>query len=164
MVTLGPSTRVHGNRLQVNGPEAYLAKNATVTFTMQNTTFVISPGTAFRPECFGAYGKGPYPSVKLYLGKARVKSRPARPGSPQQTGIRTWEAVVHTLSPHTFEYTVERRAKTPADGNAGRGRVTATTMKGGPIMLSGRVGLKKAWPCKTGESFTVDWQGNVTQG
>ena len=85
-------------------------------------------------------------------------------GSPQQTAVRTWEAVVHTLSPHNFEYTVERKANTPADGNAGRGRVTTETVKGGPIMLSPRSDLKKDWACKTGESFTVDWQGNVSQG
>jgi hypothetical protein len=149
--------------MQVNGLEAYMAENVTVTLRMQNTTFVISPGTAFRPTCSGAYGKGPYPSVKLYIGKVRVKSR-ATAGAPQQTSVRTWEAAVHTLSAHNFEYTVVRKAKTPADGNAGRGRVTAETVKGGPIMLSPRSDLKKDWACKTGQSFTVDWQGNVSQG
>jgi hypothetical protein len=38
-----------------------------------------------------------------------------------------------------------------------------TTLKGGPIMLSPRKGLKKQWACKTGQTFTVDWQGNVAQ-
>ncbi len=126
----------------------------------------------FRPECFGAYGKGPYPSVKVYLGKARVRSKPTSrrlavpsatgaTAAPQQTGVRAWEAIVHTPSAHSFVYEVERDAKTPADG--GKGRVTVTTVKGGPVMLSPRYGLKKAWPCKTGQSFTVDWLGNVTQ-
>ena len=126
---------------------------------MQKTTFVISPGTAFRPECFGAYGKGPYPSVKLYRGTVRVRGT-AR--SPQQTGVRTWEAIVHTLSRHEADYTVRRTAKTPTAGD--RGRVTVSTAKGGPIMLSPRVGLKKQWACKTGQTFTVDWRGDVTQG
>jgi hypothetical protein len=155
----GPNRPVAGETLVVGG-QPYLAQNVTVTFTMQRTTFVISPGTSFRPECFGAYGKGPYPSVKLYRGKARVKGNAK---SPQQTAIRTWEAVAHTLRPHEVEYTVQRAAKTPADGDAGKGRVTVTTLKGGPIMLSPRVGLKKQWACKTGQTFTVDWQGNVTE-
>jgi hypothetical protein len=155
----GPNRPVAGKTLVV-GAQPYLAQNVTVTFTMQNTTFVISPGTAFRPECFGAYGKGPYPDVKLYRGKARVKGTAK---SPQQTGIRTWEALAHTLKPHAVEYTVQRTAKTPADGNAGKGRVTVRTLKGGPIMFSPRQGLKKQWACKTGQTFTVDWQGNVSQ-
>jgi hypothetical protein len=155
----GPNRPVAGKTLVVGG-QPYLAQNVTVTFTMQKTTFVISPGTSFRPECFGAYGGGPYPDVKLYRGKARVKGTA---NSPQQTGIRTWEALAHTLKPHRVEYTVQRTAKTPADGDAGKGRVTVTTVKGGPIMLSPRKGLKKQWACKTGESFTVDWQGNVSQ-
>jgi opacity protein-like surface antigen len=155
----GPNRPVARKTLAV-GAQPYLAENVTVTFTMQRTTFVISPGTSFRPECYGAYGKGPYPDVKLYRGKARVKGTAK---SPQQTGIRTWEAIAHTLKPHGFEYTVERTARTPADGDAGKGRVTVTTLKGGPIMLSPRKGLKKQWACKTGQTFTVDWQGNVNQ-
>jgi hypothetical protein len=155
----GPNRPVAGKTLAVGG-QPYLAQNVTVTFTMQKTTFVISPGTSFRPECFGAYGKGPYPEVKLYRGKARVKGTP---NSPEQTGVRTWEAIAHTLKPHTVEYTVQRTAKTPADGDAGKGRVTVRTLKGGPIMLSPRQGLKKQWACKTGQTFTVDWRGNVTQ-
>jgi hypothetical protein len=155
----GPNRPVAGKTLAV-GAQPYLAQNVTVTFTMQRTTFVISPGTSFRPECFGAYGKGPYPDVKLYRGKARVKGTAK---SPQQTGVRTWEALAHTLEPHGVEYTVQRTAKTPADGDAGKGRVTVTTLKGGPIMLSPRKGLKKEWACKTGQTFTVDWQGNVSQ-
>lgn len=155
----GPNRPVAGKTLAV-GAQPYLAQNVTVTFTMQKTTFVISPGTSFRPECFGAYGKGPYPSVKLYRGKARVNGTA---GSPQQTGVRTWEAIVHTLRPHTVAYRVERTAKTPADGDAGKGRVTVATVRGGPIMLSPRRGLKKQWACKTGETFTVDWQGNVSR-
>lgn len=158
-VLAGPNRPVAGETLVVGGP-GYLAQNVTVTFTMQRTTFVISPGTSFRPECFGAYGKGPYPSVKLYRGRVRVTGTAK---SPQQTGVRTWEAVVHTLTPHDVRYSVARTAKTPADGDAGKGRVTVTTLKGGPIMLSPRVGLKKQWACKTGQTFTVDWQGNVTQ-
>lgn len=156
----GPNRPVAGKKLVVGGPP-YLAQNVKVTLTMQNTTFVISPGSSFRPECFGAYGKGPYPSVKLYRGKARVNGT-AR--SPQQTGVRTWEAMAHTLTAHRAVYTVARSAKTPADGDAGKGRVTVSTLKGGPIMLSPRVGLKKKWACKTGQTFTVDWQGNVTRG
>jgi hypothetical protein len=155
----GPNRPVAGKTLAV-GARPYLAQSVTVTFTMQRTTFVISPGTSFRPECFGAYGKGPYPDVKLYRGKARVKGTAK---SPQQTGIRTWEALAHTLKPHGVEYAVERTARTPADGDAGKGRVTVRTLKGGPIMLSPRKGLKKQWACKTGETFTVDWQGNVNQ-
>ena len=155
----GPNRPVAGKTLAV-GAQPYLAESVTVTFTMQRTTFVISPGTSFRPECYGAYGKGPYPDVKLYRGKARVKGTAK---SPQQTGIRTWEAIAHTLTAHRVEYAVERTARTPADGDAGKGRVTVTTLKGGPIMLSPRRGLKKQWACKTGQTFTVDWQGNVNQ-
>ena len=171
VVQSGPTTNVDGNELAV-GANPYIAKGVKVTLTMQDTVFVVYPGTYFRPECFGAYGKGPYPSVKLYLGKVRVRSKatsrrlavqsaPGATAAPQQTGVRAWEAIVHTLSPHSFEYEVERDAKAPADG--GKGRVTVRTVKGGPVMLSPRHGLKKVWPCKTGQSFTVDWRGNVTQ-
>jgi hypothetical protein len=156
----GPNRPVAGKTLVVGG-QPYLAQKVKVTFTMQRTTFVISPGTSFRPECFGAYGKGPYPSVKLYQGKARVIGTTK---SPQQTGVRTWEAMAHTLTAHRAVYTVARAAKTPADGDAGKGRVTVSTLKGGPIMLSPRVGLKEKWACKTGQTFTVDWQGKVTRG
>src|SRR5688500_10852397 len=61
----GPNRPVAGETLVVGG-HGYLADHVTVTLTMQKTTFVISSGTMFRPECFGAYGKGPYPAVKLY--------------------------------------------------------------------------------------------------
>lgn len=157
-VLQGPNRPVTNGVLAVGGP-AYLARKK-VTLDMQDTTFVISPGTYFRPECFGAYGKGPYPSVKLYLGKVRVTGTAS---SPQQTGVRTWEAMAHTLEPHPVVYTIRRAAKTMADGNAGKGRVTVRTLKGGPIMLSPRQGLQKKWACKNGQTFTVDWQGNVTQ-
>lgn len=160
-VLVGPEQPVDRDTLLINGPEAYKVEGGTVTITMQKTTFVIAPGTFFRPECFGAYRAGPYPSVKLYVGQIRVTGTAE---SPKQTGVRTWEAVAHTLSAHSFAYTVSRKAKTPADGDAARGRVTVSVQRGGPIMLSPRKGLKKKWPCKTGQTFTVDWLGRVTHG
>jgi hypothetical protein len=158
-VLLGPGHPVTGDALFVNGP-AYKADGVTVTLKMQKTTFVIAPGSFFRPECFGAYGKGPYPSVKLYIGSAHVTGTKE---SPAQTGVRTWEAVAHTLTAGEVEYTVSRRAKSPADGNAGQGRVTVEVEKGGPIMLSPRVGIKNKWACTTGQEFTVDWLGRLTK-
>jgi hypothetical protein len=158
-VLVGPNQPLTGHRLEVlHG--SYQADGVTVTLRMQQTTFVISPGSYFRPECFGAYGRGPYPSVKLYLGTIHVSGVP---DGPQQTGVRTWEAIAHTLSPGRFEYTVSRDAKSPADGNAGRGHVTVKVARGGPIMLSPRVGIKHEWPCTTGQAFTVDWLGRVTK-
>jgi hypothetical protein len=155
----GPGNPVTGGQLLVNS-RSYVAEGVTVTLKMQKTTFVLSPGTFFRPECFGAYGKGPYPSVKLYLGTVRVTGTSE---SPAQTGVRTWEAIAHTLTAHDVVYTVSRRAKTPTDGDAGQGHVSVSVAKGGPIMLSPRVGIKNRWACTTGHVFTVDWLGRLTK-
>ena len=150
----GPWTK---ERLEVN-TFLYKASGGAVTFTYRHTTFKIAKGSVFKPSCFDSYGKGPYPSIWLYKGRADVKGTQ---DSPASEGVMTPEAIMHTAKSAYTKYWVTRRLK---DGDPNQGIVTLLVTDGARLTMSPNVGLAGDAGCTEGEKLTINWKGQITRG
>ena len=144
-------------RLEVN-TFLYKAIGGTVTFTYRHTTYKVGKGSFFKPSCFTTYGKGPYPSIWLYKGRADVKGTQ---DSPASEGVVTPEAVLHTTKSAYTKYWVTRRVK---DGDPNQGIVTLLVTDGARLTMSPNVGLAGDAGCTEGEKLTINWRGEITKG
>lgn len=144
-------------RLEVN-TFLYKATGGAVTFTYRHTTYKVAQGSFFKPSCFTSYGKGPYPSIWLYRGRADVKGTQ---NSPASEGVVTPEAILHTTKSAYTKYWVTRRVK---DGDPNQGTVTLLVTDGARLVMSPNVGLAGDAGCTEGEKLTINWKGEITRG
>lgn len=144
-------------RLEVN-TFLYKATGGTVKFTYRHTTYKVEKGSFFKPSCFTSYGKGPYPSIWLYRGRADVKGTQ---DSPAQEGVVTPEAILHATKSAYTKYWVTRRVK---DGDPNKGIVTLQVTDGANLTMSPNVGLAGDAGCTEGEKLTINWKGQITRG